>query len=115
MAYVKRELHRFTAVGKEYGCLLPDYYQTIGPVCGITRVPDNDPSPPNPTPVPELIRLGLLQRVRATYLEGTTRKSAQIVCSRDKGDTVIGGLRNKTLRTGETITSACFPRRRRLG
>lgn len=109
------ELHRVTIGAKEYGVLLPDVYQNIGVAVGITKVPANDPTPPNATSPSQLVRLGVIFPIRASYTEAGKRKSRKIYAAQDKVDTALGGLRGKDLLTGETIKSACFPRRRRLG
>lgn len=108
-----RVTHFFQSNAAKIGLTLPDFYTDIGPVVGMARLGAND-AVDALVSVGEALRQGLVVRMKLSYTLGTEKKVASIVCDIDKSPTAKAGLIGKQY-NGGTITSASFPRRRRLG
>jgi hypothetical protein len=95
------------------GFTTTDQYDSIGPDVGISKLAANDRVDTS-NDVSNLIKQGLMIRLRVRYQEGNEHKTAFILCSISKVSSAITGIRGKAFKGG-TITSASIMRRRRRG
>lgn len=116
--------HYFTEGGIRYILELPDVYgnsgSTIGQAFGITRAQDTDSAPFEPAEndvglsVSDGMKNGKLVRIRISYLDNTTRRTARVICPASRVDTGIRTVKAKTYKNGKVL-GAGIPRRRKLG
>lgn len=91
---------------------LPDNYQNIGSIVGVTRLQAGDPVG-TISDVEDLLEWGSAVRLSVRVDEGTEKKTYRVLCARDKITTAISGLIGEQYKGGE-ITAVSIPRRRRL-
>jgi hypothetical protein len=95
------------------GFVTTDAYSDIGPVLGISKLGNAD-TVDAVSRVGDLFLTGQALRMVVRYRVGTEMKTSRIICDVDKAPSARAGLIGKTFNGGQ-ITSASFPRRRRLG
>jgi hypothetical protein len=109
------KLHKFTFNGRIYTVRLPDIYDTIKNDVGIEEVANGErPDNSDDVTLKAALRDGKLIRLRVSYLDGTKRKTSNIICLSSKISSAINGLPDKSI-NGKQIRSAYQPTRRRLG
>jgi translation initiation factor 1 (eIF-1/SUI1) len=109
---VLRSEHTTTVGTDSVALTLPDEYEGISTIVGITKLAATGTADREGS-IPELLKQGQIIRIRIGYIVGTRRKYATIICNIDKIKTALGSLKNKAFRGG-TIRSAYFARRQTL-
>jgi hypothetical protein len=108
--------HNFTHKGSTYNVVLPDVYgansSAIESATGMER--GGSDSAVVSLSASDAMKNGLVGRVRITHGPVGDKKTAQVYCAVSKMDSVIGSITGKQY-LGREITSAAFPRRRKLG
>lgn len=109
------KLHKFTFNNRVYVVRLPDIYDSIKSDVGIEEVTNGErPDGSEDVTLKAALRDGKLIRLRVSYIDGTKRKTSNIVCLSTKISSAINGLPDKTINSKQ-IKSAYQPTRRRLG
>ena len=98
--------------GNSASVLLPDVYAGISGDVGITARTGSVSASPR-TSVKALLMGGLAAKMNVSYMVGTRRRVARILCAADKLDSAPGSLPGKSFRESE-IKTAYFPSRQRL-
>jgi hypothetical protein len=108
--------HSFTHKGNTYNVILPDVYggnsSAIESATGIGK--GGSDTAVVSLSASDAMKNGLVGRVRITHGPTGDKKSTKIYCAVSKMDSVIGSITGKQY-LGREITSAAFPRRRKLG
>lgn len=109
------KLHKFTFNNRVYVVRLPDIYDSIGSDTGIEEVANGErPDGSEDVTLKTALRDGKLIRLRVSYIDGTKRKTSNVVCVANKITSAINGLPDKSINS-KPIKSAYQPTRRRLG
>jgi hypothetical protein len=93
---------------------LPDVYGSIGSAVGVNKLTGARPDGASGATVRSAMRDGSVIKVRISYMEGTKRRTSDILCSVDDIKTALSILPGKTY-ASQTVKTAYFPRRMRLG
>ncbi len=108
--------HHFVHKGNKYNVVLPDVYggnsSQIEAATGMNKGGATDAVASYSGT--DAMKNGLLGRVRITHGPAGDKKSTIIFCAVSQLDSVIGSIVGKQY-LGREITSAAFPRRRKLG
>lgn len=111
---VVSKTHKFVLENKTWLVRVPDIYDSIGTVVGITELTGDPPNGSERTSVKEALKTGKLVRLRVSYMENSKRRVSSILCLRTKIADALDDLPDKTM-DGKPIKSAYQPTRRRLG
>ncbi len=93
---------------------LPDVYDSIGSAVGINKLTGDRPDGASGATIRSAMRDGSAIKVRISYMEGTKRRTSDVLCCVDNIKTALPLLTGKTY-ASQTIKTAYFPRRMRLG
>lgn len=96
----------------KYAVDLPDIYDSISSVVGVSQATASDTFVGGGSAA-QLIRQGQAIRINVRYLDGTKTKTTSILCDIDKAAGAVKALKGKTI-ANMTIKSACLPRRARF-
>lgn len=108
-----RVVHIIDVGTNKASIILPDLYSAIAADVGVTKKAADTPGAPRSS-VRALLSGGMAARLRVSYVDGTKRRTANILCAADKLDTAPGAIVGKTYGSF-TIKTAYFPSRQRLG
>lgn len=93
---------------------LPDVYGSIGSSVGVNKLTGDRPAGASSATVKSAMKDGSAIKVRISYMEGTKRRTSDILCSVEDIKVALPLLPGKTY-SSQTIKTAYFPRRMRLG
>jgi hypothetical protein len=94
-----------TSGSNVYICKAPKDYYT-GPVATATKITQTIPTTEVDEPiitVPELIRVGKVQRISVVYEKLGKRRRLEMLCASDKADTIKNELKGKTVNSGTIV------------
>lgn len=111
MARAPLKAHTLKVGTKNYTIKLPDVYQGLGTVTGISSGSPENSDGGHTLSTAKMA--GLLGQIRISYKDGTKTKSSLLSVAIDKMDTAVSDVLGKQYR-GFTIASASIPRRRIL-
>lgn len=116
---IKKKNYEINVGGSKVLLRLPETYDTIKTIVGLTDAPDNSTAL-NAKKTSFMFENGLAAKIRVTRKVGTKYVRSNIICDLEKLSTAFVALEGKTFGAGSTagageIISAGFPTRRRLG
>lgn len=109
---IARKEHLVKVGTRKFLVELPDVYDSISTLTGVSEATDADRADALSYTIPGLLYSGQVAKLTVSYNENNKRKTAEIVVAIDKLQSAIAGLKGKSF-AGGTIIKAYSPRRAR--
>lgn len=83
----------------------------VATALGLTPIAPNTAPNGSKQTVRNLMSSGNAARIKVSYLDGTKRRTKNLLCAAEKLDTACAALYGQSIADGQTILSAYFPAR----